>query len=207
MSRAQWTILLQGLHLPQLQTLEVDRQCSVNTLVRFLQRHRLLERLTISSRGQWKKGTSNVGTRVDLPSLHFISGPPEYVKAVARHLETPASVRSLRVSIVDMLAGDSQLPMILDCTDLLPSLQHLVIRFPPIFQSIPISSLEFPITESRSCAVSRLGIHCSNNSETEGSGILVGTPDLFTNYGDPQRYCRRIVVPGSKPSRRRNILT
>jgi hypothetical protein len=179
MSGAQWTILLRGLHLPHLQTLEVDRQCPVNTLVRFLQRHRLLEHLTIHSRGQWKKSTSNVNIRVDLPLLHFIGGPPEYVRAVSRHLETPGSVRTLKVSIVDVLAGDSQLPMILDCTDLLPSLQHVVIWFSPIFQSIPMSSLEFPITESRSCSMPRLGIHCSNNSETEGSGILVGPPTLL----------------------------
>ncbi|KIJ09252.1 hypothetical protein PAXINDRAFT_17650 [Paxillus involutus ATCC 200175] len=173
MSESQWTSLLRELHFSQLRDLEVNRQCSVKTLVTFLQRHPLLEHLSIHMRGQYKKDTSNTNVRVDLPSLHFLSGPPEYVAAVSRHLETPASVRTLRVPIVDVLAGNSQLPMIFDCADLLPSLQHLIIWFPPIFQTIPISNFEFPTTECRSCAVSRLSIHCSRNSETkEGSGVL-----------------------------------
>ncbi|KAF9230403.1 hypothetical protein BU15DRAFT_83678 [Melanogaster broomeanus] len=33
MSRSQWTRLLRELHFPQLRTLEIDRQCPVNTLV------------------------------------------------------------------------------------------------------------------------------------------------------------------------------
>ncbi|KAF9233155.1 hypothetical protein BU15DRAFT_80401 [Melanogaster broomeanus] len=37
MSGSQWTRLLRELHFPQLRTLEVDRQCPVNTLVTFLQ--------------------------------------------------------------------------------------------------------------------------------------------------------------------------
>ncbi|KAF9231445.1 hypothetical protein BU15DRAFT_68326 [Melanogaster broomeanus] len=141
MSRSQWTRLLRELHFPQLRTLEVDRQCPVNTLVTFLQRHPLLEHLTIHSRGQWKKSMSNINIRVNLPSLHFLGRPLEYVLAISRHLETPASVRSLRFSIVDVVAGDAQLPRILDCAGLLPSLKHVLIWFPVIFQTIPYQTL------------------------------------------------------------------
>ncbi|KIK82127.1 hypothetical protein PAXRUDRAFT_154482 [Paxillus rubicundulus Ve08.2h10] len=153
MSESQWMRLLQELHFSQLRDLEVDHQCSVKTLVTFLQRHPLLEHLSIHTRGQYKKNTSNTNVQVDLPSLCF--------------------VRMLRIPIVDILAGNSQLPIIFDCTDLLPSLQHLVIWFAPIFQTIPILNFKLLTTEHHSCAVSCLSIHCSRNSETEeGSGVL-----------------------------------
>ncbi|KAF9233148.1 hypothetical protein BU15DRAFT_66828 [Melanogaster broomeanus] len=172
-----------GNSLSQLSRISILRNlphADIPSWIQSLTRHPLLEHLTVHSHGQWKKSTSNINIRVNLPSLHFLGGPPEYVLAISRHLETPASVRSLRFSIVDVVAGDAQLPMILDCAGLLPSLKHVLIWFPVIFQTIPISNFEFPMTERRSCAMPRLSIHCSRNSETEGgSGVLVGPPNLL----------------------------
>lgn len=182
MSDLQWTRLFRELHLPQLRTLEVDRQYPIRALVMFLQRHRLLKGLTIHTpQGQWRKSTSNTRIRIDLPSLKFLGGPLEYILVVSRHLQTPGTVRSLRVSVVDVSTGDSQLSRILACTELLPALRRVIIWFPPIFQAIPLSSLDFPRNEHRRCAAMGLSMHSSDTSETEeGSGVLVSSPIALT---------------------------
>ena len=129
LSATMWGRLLRSLDLPLLLRLEVDSQCSVRTLLTFLQQHSQIQSLCISVYSESKKTQQSQPLSIHLPFLQALGGPPEYLKLLLQYLGHPSSVTALSVDLSDIKPGVPQISKVLDCAQHLPHLCNISISF------------------------------------------------------------------------------
>lgn len=167
LSPTMWRGLLQSLDLPLLQHLEVDQECSLINLTKFLQRHHRIESLFISGESEKTRSSSQLFAHsIHLPSLHTVGGPAEYLTPLLRQLRCPGSVTSLSVTLSNTKPRISLISKVLDCAQYLPGLREAKIYF--LSKSVSKTGLLFPKTEARTCGAMRLRISASFDTATDG---------------------------------------
>ena len=121
LSTCTWGKLLQSLDLPLLICLEVDCQCSITTLLTFLQWHPCIQYLCISTYGKESTWQSQC-LPICLPSLQTLAGPPVYLKSLLQYIDHPILVTVLLSKLADIKPGVPQILQVLDCVQSLPHL-------------------------------------------------------------------------------------
>ena len=194
LSPTMWARLLRSLDLPLLLRLEVDPQCSVRTLLTFLQRHSHIQSLCISVYGESKKARQSRPLPVHLPSLRALGGPSEYLKSLLQCLGQPSSVTALSVDLSNIKPGVPQISKVLDCAQHLPHLRDISISFHRNSSVVvPVTGLRVPKHEARTCGAIRLKISAAFDTVTDGQEEIV-VCTVHTDVGHELIYFHRKSV-------------
>ena len=180
LSTCIWGKLLQSLDLPLLICLEVDCQCSITTLLTFLQWHPCIQYLCISTYGKESTWQSQCPP-ICLPSLQTLAGPPVYLKSLLQYIDHHILVTVLLIKLADIKPGVPQILQVLDCVQSLPHLHDTHISFHQNHHHrnsllvISMTGLIFP--KSKLCTGSNIWLEISVafNTVTDGEEIVVCT--------------------------------
>ncbi|KAF9236802.1 hypothetical protein BU15DRAFT_76635 [Melanogaster broomeanus] len=173
LSSTSWGKLLRSLDLPLLRHLEVDPQCPVTALLKFLQRHGRVQSLCISTYGEPVKSRRSLPLLARLPSLHAIQGPPEYLTSLLCRLDLE-SVTSLSITFRNVKSGVSCILKVMDCAQYLPCLRDMGISFQQeLTMATPVTALLVPNDESRTCRAIRLMILSAFQATTDTDEEIV----------------------------------
>jgi hypothetical protein len=99
-----WATLLPKLSCPALQQLMINSGISVSSLHRFLVRHHKISDLRIRLEETSHKHSHSSSTRLHLPMLEYLEGPPHYIYSLLKSVTQPPPVKTLVLDFDNMSA-------------------------------------------------------------------------------------------------------
>ncbi|KAG9317461.1 hypothetical protein JVU11DRAFT_1663 [Chiua virens] len=156
-SSATWGKFLSSLTFPFLEDLHLDARCPLKVLLTFLERHPSINTLNISTR-EGTKGTFACYPLVDLPLLRHLGGPAEYVRALAKHLRLPLTVRTLAVTLAEPRSTRPLISTLLDCTQYFPKLSSVEITLSLSEDMEMVECTRFPSCERCICNANKIEV-------------------------------------------------
>jgi hypothetical protein len=125
-----WKTFLDSADFPQLETLDLSEDVCLRALIRFLNRHPQVSRISIipdPSTGRYSFPT--IRKKLNMATIKAISGPLPWLLALLRNAVAPPSLSNLCI-FAERPPHDSVLPAIFQCLALCNTIQKLEISLP-----------------------------------------------------------------------------